>query len=232
MKKVVERAGARYGRLIVLHESKRNDVCAWLCVCDCGAQTVVVGNALRQGRTRSCGCLGEENRLAVITKHGFSKTPEYHTYRRMMARCTNVTDKSYKNYGGRGIKVCDRWHRKPENFLLDMGVRPANGSLDRIDNNGPYSPENCRWRTRTQQNRNSRRNTLITFHGKTMCISEWAEFLGINPYIISSRLSRGFSSSRALTQPIRTIVDGRTVSSPIKDVPEVNPDAVFVDEGR
>ncbi len=243
--KKIDCSGKKYGRLTVMGEVKNGPTSAgWLCRCDCGAETIVRGSHLKSGATKSCGCLNRERVSACHTKHGMEKTAEYRAYRHMMGRCTNATDKSYKNYGGRGIKVCKRWFRNPGNFLADMGPRPVDGTLDRINNDGPYSPENCRWGTRIQQNRNSRRNTRLTFNGETKCISEWAEAINIAPHIISSRLANGFTISRALTQPVKLLLNGRISFIEIKErlafksrgvvneVPAVDPDVIFEDKER
>ena len=209
-KKMIDRTGEKYGRLTVLAESarifypstKKNGQRTWLCKCSCGGRAIVRDGSLRSGNTRSCGCLKIDVLNLVRTKHGQSTSVEYKSWRHMLDRCLNANDKAYKNYGGRGIVVCERWRHNPENFLADMGKRPKGGSLDRIDNNGPYSPENCHWATRKQQNRNTRRNAFLTFCGRTKCISEWAEIYSIEPTIIYNRLRRGFSIERIFTQPI------------------------------
>ena len=120
----------------------------------------------------------------------------------MKARCLNTNAPNYTSYGGRGITICERW-MSFVNFLADMGERPPGTSLDRIDNDRDYCPDNCRWATPRQQSRNTRIARLITFNGETMRVVEWAERLGLNEYIIRSRLKYGWSVERALTRPVK-----------------------------
>lgn len=149
--------GQRFGRLVVIkiagQDKWRSKL--WECLCDCGATTIVKGESLKAGSTQSCGCLRKERVLKAITKHGMSATLIYHLWQTMHSRCENPNCIGYKNYGGRGIKVCDRWF-KFENFFEDMGKKPEGLSLERINNNKGYSPDNCKWATRIEQSHNSR----------------------------------------------------------------------------
>ena len=176
----------------------------WNCRCACGEMSVVRGNALKCGRTRSCGCLRKEStaRMGRATKkHGRSGTPEFRAWQGIMQRCYNRRAASYRGYGGRGIRVFRRWH-KFENFLADMGGRPsADHSLDRIDNDGPYSLENCRWATRKEQQRNRQCSRNITLNGSTMTLSAWAEERGLNIATLHSRLRNGWTLEEALMIP-------------------------------
>ena len=137
-----------------------------------------------------------------VVKHGHNRvgkvTPEYRAWGHMVGRCTTESDAAFKNYGGRGIKVCDRW-LDFVNFLADMGERPPGKTIDRIDNNGDYCKENCKWSTPQEQSRNRRSNHLLTFQGKTMNITEWSEEIGINHRTIRSRINYGFSIERVLS---------------------------------
>lgn len=203
MPTLIHMAGKRYGRLVVLRrEPNAGTKVQWLCQCDCGHKTVARANNLQSGHTSSCGCYG----AGLRRTHGRSDTPEYATWRQMLDRCENPKNKRYKDYGGRGIMVCERWH-EPQNFLDDMGKRPSRKhSLDRVDNDGNYEPANCRWSTAVEQHNNCRSNRVLVWDGRSMTTAQWAVALGINASILRNRLYRKWSVERTLSQPVR--VDG------------------------
>ena len=157
-KQFVNLTGEVYGRWTVeSYAVKRGEKHCWNCLCECGARKVVRGNNLRNGNSKSCGCLQKAYVTEHRTIHGKSGKPEYNSYTHMKSRCYNKKDKNYADYGGRGITVCSRWRNSAEYFFEDMGDKPsAQHSLDRIDNDGNYEPDNCRWATSLEQSLNQR----------------------------------------------------------------------------
>jgi hypothetical protein len=197
----------RFGRLIVIQRmnSDKHRNSRWLCQCKCENEIIVRTHSLASGKTKSCGCLAREKTIQRLTKHGHSQNDKtYKSWQYMKARCTNPDYQYYQNYGGRGITVCDRWKNSFLNFLADMGNRPTDKhTIERINRNGNYCPENCCWATRKEQARNTRRNRLITHNGKTQCIAEWSEEIGILWRTLHSRIyNYGWSIERALTTPV------------------------------
>lgn len=187
--------GTRFGRLTVIEKSierYKSGSVMWTCRCECGAITTVVGSLLLRGTTRSCGCLRSEIQIKKRTTHGQSRTSLYHLWALMRGRCENPDDVSYANYGGRGIAVCERW-KTFENFASDMAVRPEGMTLDRIDNDGNYEPGNCRWATRSEQGRNTRRSLMLELRGEKKNVWDWAEMFGISGGAISKAIGRGHS---------------------------------------
>ena len=200
-----------YGRLTVLEYAgrSRSGNALWRCRCDCGNTTVVVTSKLKNGHTQSCGCRKKSVLAEASKKHGQASsrrpTSEYCTWQNMKRRCYDVTNKSYANYGGRGIKVCDRWCSSFEAFFADMGQRPSpQHSIDRFpDNDGNYEPGNCRWAVRKEQSSNRRVVKLYTFDGKTMHLADWSRELGIKRLVLFKRLKRGWTVEEAFTTPVR-----------------------------
>lgn len=203
--------GRRFGKLIALGPvSRKHKEIIWECLCDCGNETTTVVSSLRAGLTQSCGCLHRERaRMANIT-HGMSKTPIFKTWKGITQRCTNPNNPAFKNYGERGIVMCDEWQQSFEAFyahvshLSNFSVKGY--TLDRANNDLGYLPGNMRWATRTEQNRNKRvrqDSRLLTHNGKTQHLTTWAKELGIRQSAIRDRLHDGWSVERALTIPVR-----------------------------
>lgn len=211
MPKLIDETGNRYNRLVVVKYVgkkyyKTGPKRMWLCQCDCGNTLLTPIPPLKNGRTKSCGCLNAENRPFNFRKHGMSNSRVFHIWANMVNRCTNSNLPRYKDYGGRGINICDEWLGKDgaSNFI-NWALRNGYSdklTLDRIDNSKGYSPDNCRWITIKLQQRNKRTNRLLEFDGETHCIAEWADILGISAGSIKTRLYRGWSVERALTTPI------------------------------
>ena len=191
----------RFERLEVLSRLPKEGarMFSFKCRCECGNEKNVRIDHLRSGRTKSCGCLNREQTSARNFKHGLRRHPLYTTWDCIRQRCTNPNNPNYKNYGGRGIRLCERWTTFA-NFIEDVGPRPPGRTLDRSDNERGYEPGNVRWATKHVQTRNSRRNRLLTFEGKTRCLSDWATEKGIDRQTLSLRLDRlGWSVEKALT---------------------------------
>lgn len=191
----IDLIGETFGRLTVKSKaapirSPSRSHTAWICSCECGTEVVVKTNSIRTGNAKSCGCLRTDTLRAKAGPRQKNK-PEYSTWARMKSRCHNTRSPDYPDYGGRGITVCDRWANSFHNFLDDMGKRPSGShSIDRIDNNKGYSPENCRWATNAQQSRNKRNNIFISFGGRTMILQDWANELGIHWVTLHERIQK------------------------------------------
>ena len=198
-------SGQRFGRLVVIGRGSSrppNRYAYWLCRCDCGNTIETRSTHLLHGRTKSCGCLHQENLVRGIgTKHGYTGTPEYRIWAGIRARCNNPNDTNYHYYGGRGISVCAEWDSF-ETFLADMGEKPSEQhSLDRIDNDGPYAPGNCRWVTHKEQMQNTRNVHTLTFNGETLSVTAWSEKVGLPMTTLANRIRSGWSTEEALTIP-------------------------------
>ncbi len=187
MGKLVDITGRRFGRLVVIkrHGSDKYGKPTWLCQCDCGNQKVMLGSLLKSGNSTSCGC----KTLEASTKHGMAGTNTYTIWIDMVRRCTNPKIKQYKNYGGRGIKICEEWLNF-ETFFNDMGDRPEGMSLDRINSDGDYCKENCRWVDNMTQQSNKRNNTYVEFNGERNTLAQWGRILDMDPKLLRSRIFR------------------------------------------
>lgn len=196
--------GQRFGRLTVCDVDKPDKwrQMHWICLCDCGVFTTVSGGDLRTDHIRSCGCLRREVARERHFSHGHSgnRSAEYSSWLSAKERCSNPRNKRWSSYGGRGIKMCERWIHSFEAFLEDMGPRPSrNHSIDRWpDNNGNYEPGNCRWATRKEQALNRRSNSHITVRGVTKTIREWSDETGIQRGTLSYRKNAEWGEDQIL----------------------------------
>lgn len=195
--------GDRFGFLTVEHHPAYCPTSAMVsCRCDCGKKRLVYFGSLIQGLTKSCGCL-RDKMIARVGKrnnrtHGKSYEPIYAIWNSMRSRCNNSNSISYRNYGGRGIRVCERW-MSFKNFYSDMGERPSNAyQIDRINPNGNYEPENCRWADNLKQQNNRCNNHKLTYNGTTMTMAEWARSLGVSRQLLYQRLRRKWPTWKVL----------------------------------
>lgn len=203
MPKIHDLTGRTFGNLTAIYVDKEAKRRAWVCECACGKRTTVTTAHLMNGHTRSCGCLQSATTTARNTKHGQSKTGRpgrraYIVWGAMRQRCLNPNNPKYPRYGGRGIRICERWDSF-ENFLADMGERPPGSSLDRINNDGNYEPGNCRWATPREQQQNRSSNRNITVRGRKACLIEWSRITMIDRATIRGRIRRGWSPERAIS---------------------------------
>lgn len=198
----IDLTGRTFGRLRALGVyGKKHREILWYCECECGNKVKVRSSYLRNGVTQSCGCYSKDN--PSRRTHNMSRSKIYNRWFHMIERCRNPQNANYHNYGGRGITVCEEW-KNFENYYNDVGEPPFDGAeLDRVDNNKGYSPDNCRWVTRTINVRNSRAAKHITVFGQTKTAPEWAEIYHIDYKLFLHRLSAGWSAEKALTHPVR-----------------------------
>jgi hypothetical protein len=200
----IDLTGQRFGRLIVIKRFGTNNrkQVLWECLCDCGKTKNTERANLRRGATNSCGCLQKDTVRAMgksIFTHQMRQTSEYRIWGLMKNRCLCKTSESYDNYGGRGITVCERW-LKFENFFEDMGAKPTpKHSIERIDNNGNYCKENCKWGTQIEQMNNTRRSVRITIGDKTQTMAMWCKERNLGYWLVRDRIFRyGWTNERAL----------------------------------
>lgn len=184
--------GERFGMVLIVDiATRRRGVARVVGRCDCGTQKEFFLGNLKRGLTRSCGCRH--------TTHGQSYSSEYKAWINMIARCYKPTDQSFSKYGGRGITVCERWRDSFDAFFADMGRKPSPGlSIERKDNNGPYSPDNCKWATWREQGNNRRTSRLVTIHGQTKTMTQWSRESGLSHQVIDDRIRRGWPEERWL----------------------------------
>lgn len=209
MPKFIDLTGQRFGRLVVRENISRSSKklktkTRWLCDCDCGGVATVASQELRNGDTLSCHCLRYERLRAANITHGKShKVREYNSWQNLLRRCQTTTHPDFYLYGGRGIKVCERWCGDGGfiAFLEDMGPSPGRGySIDRLDVNGNYEPENCRWATQRVQMHNYRGNVWVEIGGRRQILSDWISELGLCKVTVYGRMRKGLSPKEALTR--------------------------------
>lgn len=196
----IDLAGHRFGNLLVVEQVARAPI-KWKCICDCGSEKIVTSAALTKGQTRSCGCFRRKVLATSGVKHGMHGTGAWLSWSDMIKRCTNPRADAYKHYGGRGIKVCERW-LEFANFYADMGARPQGMSIERRDVDGNYEPSNCEWMPLSDQANNKRRTVRVVLGGKEMSLSVACKQLGLNYNRIRDRIKTlGWTFERAISEP-------------------------------
>lgn len=215
MGKLIDLTGQRFGKLVVTEIGEKHPIGKngtmkqyWICQCDCGKTKEICGDNLRSGVSKSCGCETRKATIERSTKHGFAKRGKnrsriYSIWASMIRRCTNPKEMSYKDYGGRGIAVCDEW----TDFQTFKDWAFANGyddklTIDRINVNGNYEPSNCRWVDMNVQANNTRANVMITLGRITHSMSDWCKILNLNYYVVRARRNLGWSDYDALFTPL------------------------------
>ena len=201
--------GQRFGRLVVINEIKerKKHKIMWLCQCDCGSTLEVLGECLRTGRTQSCGCWQKETTSERFRKYDPCYRRIRNIFKKMKRRCYAPDCSDYYLYGARGITICDEWLdseygvQKFIEWSLNNGYQDSL-SIDRIDNNKGYSPDNCRWTDAKNQARNRRNARTLTYNGETLCLAEWEERTGISQMTIRRRIESGWPADKALSEPI------------------------------
>lgn len=203
MPKFEDLTGQRFGYLTVIKKAGKNksDKILWLCKCDCGKLKIIQGASLKNGRTKSCGCLRKKGARRT---HGFKYTRLYCIWQGIKKRCLNKNTSNYYIYGGRGIKICDEWKNDFKSFHdwayangYDESAKRGDCTIERIDVNGNYEPSNCRWATMKEQCRNTRSNKLITYNNETRCLMDWSYIFNINYKTLLYRFKNGWIIEKA-----------------------------------
>lgn len=212
MYKAKDLIGQKFNKLTVIKRVENHvqpsgqQYAQWLCKCECGNETVVRTTFLIKGRTKSCGCLVKEKN----STHGLKKSRLYAVWRDIKARCFNPNAVNFKNYGAKGITICDKWRNDFKAFYdwaMDNGYNPkakkGECTIDRIDVNGNYEPNNCRWVDNITQQNNKRNNRYLTYNGETHTTAEWGRILNISRFTLFARLKKGWSVEKTLSTPLR-----------------------------
>lgn len=203
MRSYEDLTGMTFGKLHVLYREGKGQSAKWVCNCDCGNIAKVTTGNLKHGNVRSCGCLARELSSQRATTHGDTHTRLYRIWGGMRRRCYEEQNKDYPRYGGRGISVCDEWadYQSFKDWSINNGYNDYL-TIDRIDVNGPYCPDNCRWIDTKAQNNNRRSNRMIDYNGESMTLSQWSERTGIPPKTLRYRLEAGWEIADALAIPV------------------------------
>lgn len=212
MGKFEDLTGKKFGKLTVIKRVENHvqpsgaSYTRWLCKCECGNEVTVRTSDLTRGHTKSCGCLQKEK----VTTHGLKKTRLYVIWRDIKARCFNPNNRGFKNYGAKGITMCDIWKNNFKAFndwAMENGYNPnakrGECTIDRIDVNGNYEPNNCRWVDNLVQQNNKKNNVFISYNNETHTVAEWSRILHIPPHTLYARLYKGWSVEKTLTTPLR-----------------------------
>ena len=205
MSNLIDLTGKRYGELVVIKraDNTTKGLATWECLCDCGNTTIVKGSSLRSGITKSCGC--RRSKVKPTLRHGMSHTRLYYVWNNIKKRCYEKTNPAYKNYGGRGIKMCDSWKDSFESFAewaKNSGYSDTL-TIERINVNGNYCPENCTWIPGNEQQNNRTTCQLYTYKGETKNLMEWCNYFGLPYMTIYTRLFRlKWDFERAISEPI------------------------------
>lgn len=203
----IDLVGNHYGRLHVQRFVGRDKFqrALWKCLCICGRTTIVASANLRQGYTKSCGCLWNEMNQGITLNENGKQTHLYQIWNGMKQRCSNKNHAGYHNYGGRGIAVCKQWQRFSSFYKWSIANGYIDGlSINRINSERGYEPSNCHWTPRNAQGRNTRRLHLVTHKGETHSLAEWSRLTGINYSALCARIRRGWGPTRLLTEPLHT----------------------------
>jgi hypothetical protein len=215
--KNIIKSGQKFNRLTVIKEVPGETNRKVLCQCDCGNKSTSSYTNIKNGHTKSCGCLGRENAANRQYKHGLARTKFYDVYSKIKSRCENKNDKDYKNYGGRGIRCFWKSFKEFKDDMYNDYLKHkknntgTNTRIDRIDNDGNYCKENCKWSTHKEQARNRRGNHLLTYKGKIQTLTEWAEEVKLPRHTLNNRIVKyGWSIKRALTLPNKFYAKNKT----------------------